>query len=174
MAKSIYDTLDDLITETSVPKIEDKDGNVLRKSFGLVKHTLPRKGLPTSEQFEDEEELLAWATESGNLHACLQSGVQARLIDYRAIFKGMKKTDIWSPEFGQANVDKAEWKIVNRPNVNNTEAVKEAAILTANLDIAKAMKATGQMSDELILATLTTSCGDQLAAEIMETLKEED
>jgi len=121
MAKSIYALLDDLQTETSVPEITDSEGKVLRKHFGMVKHTLPRAALPTPEQFEDENKLLEWVTESGVLHACLQSGIQARIIDYRAIFKGMKKDDTWTPEFGQANVDKAEWKVTSRPKVAKSD-----------------------------------------------------
>jgi len=169
MAKSIYDTLDDLETETSVPKIEDKDGNVLRKSFGMVKHTLPRTGLPTSEQFEHEELLLAWAEETGNLHACLQSGVQARIIEFRAIFKSMKKDDNWTPELGQYNVNKAPWRIVKRPNVSD----KEKIIFDTNMAIAKAMKATGQVEEDVIFETLINSCGEQLAARIMKKIKED-
>jgi len=122
MAKSIYELLNSLETETSVPKVEDKDGNVVRKSFGMVAHTLPRDGLPTAEEFEDEEKLLAWAEDKGVLHACLQSGVQARIIDYRATFKSMKKDDTWTPEFGQANVDKAKWKVISRPASKKSDA----------------------------------------------------
>ena len=128
MAKSIYALLDDLKTETSVPAVEDKDGKELRRHYGMVKHTLPREKLPTSEQFENEEKLLAWAKDAGVLHQSLQSGIQARVIDYRAIFKGMKKDDVWSPEFGQLNVDSAEWKVVARPEakVNTKKAVDQA------------------------------------------------
>jgi len=92
MAKSIYALLDDLMTETSVPAVTDKDGKNVREYHGMVRHTFPRSALPTSAQFEDAEELLTWAEDAGVLHACLQSGVQSRIIDYRAIFKGMKKT----------------------------------------------------------------------------------
>lgn len=121
MAKSIYALLDDLQTETSVPEIKDAKGNVIRKHYGMVKHTLPRDGLPTAEEFEDEEKLVEWAEEHGVLHACLQSGIQARIIDYRAIFKGMKKDDEWSPEYGQKNVDLAEWSVVKRPKVAKSD-----------------------------------------------------
>ena len=128
MAKSIYALLDDLQTETSVPAVQDKDGKELRKHYGMIDHTLPRSALPTSAQFEDAEKLLIWAEDAGVLHACLQSGVQSRIIDYRAIFKGMKKDDVWSPEFGQDNVDTAEWKVVSRPEakVNTKKAVENA------------------------------------------------
>ena len=115
MAKSIYDLLDDLSTETSVPEVTDKNGKVIRSHFGMVPHTFPRSALPTSEEFEDEEKLLAWAQEHDCLHACLQSGIQSRVIDLRAIFKSYKKDEEWSPEYGQANVDNSEWKVVTRP-----------------------------------------------------------
>ena len=132
MAKSIYALLDDLQTETSVPAVEDKNGNEVRPHYGMVQHTLPRKALPTSEQFEDEDKLLAWAKAAGVLHSALQSGVQARIIDYRAIFKGMKKDDVWAPETGQTKVDTAEWTPVKRP------AGKKDAKATAN-DFLKSM-----------------------------------
>lgn len=115
MAKSIYALLDDLQTETSVPEIKDKNGKTVRPHFGMVEHTFPRESLPTSEQFEDENLLLEWAREKGVLHACLQSGIQSRIIDLRAIFKAYKKDEEWSPEYGQHNVDNAEWKVVTRP-----------------------------------------------------------
>jgi len=115
MAKSIYDLLQDLETETSVPEVLGKDGKAIRGHFGMVPHTFPRSALPTSEQFEDEDALLEWAKETGNLHACLQSGVQARVIDLRAIFKSYKKDEEWSPSYGQSNVDTSEWKVVTRP-----------------------------------------------------------
>ena len=115
MAKSIYALLDDLQTETSVPSITDKDGNEVRPHYGMVKHTMPRHSLPTSEQFENEEQLLDWAKDAGVLHACLQSGVQSRIIDLRAIFKSCKKGETWSPEVGQAKVDNAKWTPVSRP-----------------------------------------------------------
>ncbi|MDY6893836.1 MAG: hypothetical protein SVO01_00235 [Thermotogota bacterium] len=121
MAKSIYETLQTLETETSVPEITDKDGNIIRENMGMVKHTLPAEKLPTPEEFENEEKLLEWARQSGQLHQCLQSGVQARVVEYRAIFKAPpKKSDLdkgikWSPEYGQANVDNAEWLVTKRP-----------------------------------------------------------
>jgi hypothetical protein len=173
MAKSIYALLDDLQTETSVPKVEDKNGNELRKTYGMVSHTLPRTGLPTADQFEDEEKLLAWAEESGVLHACLQSGIQARIIDYRAIFKAMKKDDIWTPDFGQAAVDKAAWTVTKRPKVNNELFIKNRAIYDANMKMAIAMVNTGKMEDEDIIAILTNSCGEEMAEAIIEKINSE-
>ena len=111
MAKSIFETLDTLVTETSVPAVGKN-----------VDHTIPRSQFPTAEQFESAELLEAWARESGNLHACLQSGVQKRLIDIRAIFKSEKKGEVWSAESGQAKVDKSEWTVTTRPKSGNKVA----------------------------------------------------
>jgi len=170
MAKSIYDLLNDLQTETSVPEVTDKNGAVIRPHFGMVAHTFPRELLPTSEQFEDEASLLEWAKETGNLHACLQSGVQARVIDLRAIFKSYKKDEEWSPSFGQDNVDTSEWKVVKRPQKTDKEAVKRQATFDANMAIANAMNATKGITAKMIKDTLTASCGEDLANEIIAKL----
>ena len=171
MAKSIYDLLDDLTTETSVPEVKDKNDNVIRSHFGMVAHTFPREALPTSEEFEDEEKLLAWAKETGNLHACLQSGIQARVIDLRAIFKSYKKDEEWLPSYGQANVDNAEWRVVKRPQKTDKAAVKRQATFDANMAIATAMKATKGITAKMIKDTLIASCGEDMAAEIIAKLK---
>ena len=170
MAKSIYALLDDLATETSVPSVEDKNGKTVRHHYGMVKHTLPREKLPTSEQFENEEKLVQWAKANGVLHQGLQSGIQSRIIDYRAIFKGMKKDDVWSPEFGQENVDNADWKVVTRPEAKvNISAAKEQATKTANVKMAQAMK-DAELSDSMIITTLSASCGADMAKEIVDLL----
>ena len=103
MAKSIFSILDELETDTSVP------------DHGSVTHTLPRNLLPTAEQFENADSLLDWAEENEITHACLQKGIQKFLIDLRAIFKSVKKDEVWNFEKGQKNVDDAEWKITSRP-----------------------------------------------------------
>ena len=170
MAKSIYALLDDLMTETSVPAVTDKDGKELRKYYGMIDHTLPREALPTSAQFEDAEELLTWAEDAGVLHQCLQSGIQSRIIDYRAIFKSMKKDDVWSYEFGQENVDTAKWKVVSRPEAKvNISAAKEQATKTANVKMAQAMSDAG-LEDAMIITTLSASCGAEMAKEIVDSL----
>lgn len=170
MAKSIYALLDDLETETSVPEVKDKNGNVVRKHFGMVSHTLPRESLPTSEEFEDAEKLLAWAKDTGVLHACLQSGIQSRIIDLRAIFKAYKKDEEWSPSYGQDNVDNAEWKVVKRPQKTDKEAVKRQATFDANMAIATAMKSTKGITAKMIKDTLIASCGEDMANEIIDKL----
>jgi hypothetical protein len=109
MAKSIYEILDDLQTETSVP------------GDGTISHTLPRNLLPTGNQFESAEELLAWAKKQGITHAVLQKGVQKFLIELRATFKAVKKDETWTLASGQAAVDDASWKVTSRPNVKKSD-----------------------------------------------------
>jgi len=155
MAKSIYDILSDLTTETSVP------------DYGSIEHTLPRQLLPTAKEFEDSEKLLAWAESNNFTHAVLQKGIQKFLIDLRATFKAVKKNEVWNYDVGQKNVDTAKWNITKRPQVNDKEEIKKLAIFKANLDIAKAMQATKVMDDKMILTTLTSSCGQEMAEEIM-------
>lgn len=125
MAQSIFVTLDTLQTETSVPAIGE-----------MVKHTLPRSIFPTSEQFSSEEKLLAWAKETGCLHACLQKGVQAKLIDARATFKAVKKGITWTAELGQKNVDAMKWEPAERPAGAKTDEQKAIEAM-AKLDPAK-------------------------------------
>jgi hypothetical protein len=125
MAQSIYVTLETLQTETSVPEIKDKDGKIVRKSYGSVKHTLPRSNYPTPDIFDNEEMFVAWAKEKGALLHLLQNGISADLIDDRAIFKAPVKGE-WSPEIGQANVDKREWTISKRPE--NAKSAEQKAI----------------------------------------------
>jgi len=130
MAQSIFVTLDTLKTETSVPAI------------GLmVQHTLPRSIFPTSEQFADEQKLVAWAKESGCLHACLQKGVQAKLIDARATFKATKKGAEWSTALGQENVDKMKWEAAERP-------------ASAKSDEQKAIEAMAKLTPEQLAAII--------------------
>jgi hypothetical protein len=109
MAKSIYEILDTLQTETSVP------------GDGTISHTLPRNLLPTGNQFENAGELLAWTEEQGITHAVLQKGVQKFLIELRATFKAVKKDETWTLEGGQAAVDDASWKVTSRPNVKKSD-----------------------------------------------------
>lgn len=114
-SQSIFTILDTLETETSVPGATPK----------MQKHTLDREKFPTSAQFENEEKLLAWAKEKGYLHACLQKGVRAHLIDCRARFKSCKKNDIWSNEYGQLNLDNFEWEVQERPNGGSKKLVEK-------------------------------------------------
>ena len=103
MAKSIFEILSDLQTETSVP------------GYGAeVPHTIPRRLFPTPETFDDAKALLEWSDNNSYTHALLQAGLQKGLIDLRARFKACKKTETWSPELGQKQVDAHKWEIVTR------------------------------------------------------------
>lgn len=103
MAKSIFEILEDLQTETSVPGYGD-----------AIAHTIPRRLFPSPEIFDDKESLLNWAEENGYTHALLQAGIQKGLIDIRARFKACKKTETWSETLGQSNVDSHKWETVSR------------------------------------------------------------
>ena len=137
MAKSIYQILTDLTTTTSVPGYGSE-----------VEHSLPANLFPTDKQFENKEELLAWAEEKGITHAVLQKGIQKFLIDVRAAFKSSKKDEEWTEELGQANVDAMEWAVTNRPNQGGSKAVS-AAILDTGGRLAKAMKDNGLPVDQI-------------------------
>ena len=116
-AQSIFTTLDTLETETSVPGANPK----------MQHHTLPREQFPTGQQFESETELLEWAKESGILHAVLQKGVRAHLIDCRAKFKACKKGDTWTNDYGQENLNNYSWEVQERPTgkKSNEQIAKE-------------------------------------------------
>ena len=157
MAKSIYEILNDLNTTTSVP------------DFGSeIEHTIPRELLPTAEQFENADDLLAWAQDNNCVHSCLQKGVQKFLIEIRATFKGCKKDDDWSEDYGQANVDKMEWSVTNRPNSGSSK-VKLEAKLEAGLELAQTMKDNEQQQD-FIIKMLTPTYGDDGAQAIIDAL----
>jgi hypothetical protein len=130
MSQSIYITLNTLKTETSVPEVRDKDGNVLRKNLGNVAHTLPREHYPTSAIFDDEKQFLAWAQENGCLLSLLQSGINDWLISDRAAFKRMIKGE-WTLEIGQNNVDDREWTTSTKPVGALTAAEKATNALSA-------------------------------------------
>ena len=103
MAKSIFEILADLTTETSVPEIKK-----------TVQHTIPRRLFPEPEIFDNAEKLLAWTEENNFTHALLQMGLQKGLIDLRARFKATKKDETWSEMLGQKNVDSHKWETVTR------------------------------------------------------------
>lgn len=147
MAKSIFSILDDLTTETSVPGFGDS-----------ITHSIPRKLFPTSEQFESEEKLLAWANENGYTHALLQQGIQKGLIDIRAKFKSCKKNDTWNETYGQKNVDSHEWSITERPNAKTTKAISQA-VLTKGIEMAKAM-ILANVPEQAIIGALTAAYGN--------------
>ena len=150
MSKSIFEILDDVTTETSVPSMKkDSDDKV-----PTIEHSISRDLFPTSEQFESEQFLMEWAETSGFTHAILQRGVQKFLIETRATFKGCKKNDIWSPEYGQANVDKMEWTTVKRPNQSGDKTAIAKAILTENLATYQMMIDVANMTEDQLTDVL--------------------
>jgi len=155
MAKSIYDILADLTTETSTPN-------------GMVSHTLPQELLPTPEEFENEEKLIEWATETGYIHACLQKGVQKFLIDLRAAFKSAKKTEVWTPELGQKNVDSYEWTVTNRPNVGGSKSVNQARYNDC-LKMVATLTTTG-MSPDQIKETVEPIYGTEIVENVFKAI----
>ena len=159
MAKSIFETLDSLQTETSVPAIGKN-----------VEHSLPRKLFPMAETFESAEKLLTWSNENGYTHALLQAGIQKGLIDCRAKFKACKKDETWTPELGQEQVDSMKWEITKRPQGNNVAKIKGQAELAAGIKLAHAMK-VAKVSDGVILASLTPVYGEEIAKEILASLE---
>ena len=119
-SQSIFVILDSLETETSVPGATPK----------MQRHTLRREAFPTSEQFETEYDLYQWALNAGVVHACLQKGVKAHLIDCRARFKASKKGDVWTNEYGQKNLDAYGWEVQERPNAGGSKKLVEKEIET--------------------------------------------
>ena len=169
MAKSLFEILDDLQTETSVPEVKDKDGKIIRKAMGNVEHTLPRLLFPTAETFESSEKLLAWANEQGYTHALLQAGLQKGLIDCRAKFKAIKKDETWTVENGQKAVDEMTWTIVERPKENNAAKIKEQAELAAGIKLASAMKLAG-VANKKIMESLVPVYGEETAEMILSSI----
>lgn len=158
MAKSIFEILDSLETETSVPAVGRN-----------VEHTIPRSQFPTAEQFESAELLEQWARESGHMHVALQSGIQKRLIDIRAIFKSEKKGETWSPESGQKKVDESKWEITERPKQGAGKTVDKARYndclkMIGNMAVAK-------MPKDQIKAIAIPVYGEELVNTIFATLE---
>ena len=156
MAKSIFEILADLTTETSVPEMGK-----------TIEHTIPRKLFPEPETFDNAEKLLAWTEENNYTHALLQMGLQKGLIDVRAKFKSCKKDDTWTPEYGQANVDSHKWETTERPNAAANKKVSEA-VLAVGRKMADAMRATGQ-PEGVIFAALAGVYGEAVTKELLKS-----
>jgi hypothetical protein len=120
--KSTYETLNAQQTETSVPHYS-KDN---------VEHNLPAGMFPNGETYVDATKLEQWARENGCLHSLMQLGVQQGLIKVRATFKSVKKDDVWTPEYGQTNVDAWEWPVQDKPK-SKKSAADIAAEFLANM-----------------------------------------
>ena len=161
MAESIFTVLKERKTETSVPE-----------KGATIAHTIPAHLFPTDLEFDNKELLVEWAENVG-IHAILQKGVQKFLIDVRASFKSFKKSEIWTEELGQFNVDSSEWKIATRPNIGGNKTAILNAELEIGIKMATSMK-SGGLDDDLILASLTGVYGEDIAQTILDTVNENE
>ena len=157
MAKSIFEVLATGTTETSVPSQgKSEDGSAL-----TFQHNLPQGLFPTDEQFESATDLLSWAEHNGFTHAILQRGVQKFLIEVRATYKGCKKEDTWSEDYGQANVDEMEWSIVKRPNQGGTSQAIAKAVLQETVTNMQLMIDVAGLTEKKITAVLNDKFNNQ-------------
>lgn len=168
MAKSIFEILDSLQTETSVPEVKDKDGKIVRKGMGNVEHSLPRSLFPTAEIFASAEKLQAWAEENGFMHALLQQGIQKGLIDCRAKFKAIKKEETWTEKTGQKSVNEHRWEIVERPKGTSTAKIADARYGDCMAMLSNLLMA-GIAKDAAITAIKQTY-GDELVQNVLNGL----
>lgn len=159
MSKSIYEILNDLTTTTAVPGFGDE-----------IEHTIPPELFPDDSTFESAELLLDWAEDLGFTHVLLQKGIQKGLIDARATFKSCKKADTWTPEYGQANVDKMEWKVTTRPNQGRKKTLDEARFKDCMAMIAKLTE--NKMDVETIKEMTIGIYGDAVVNAIFDALTE--
>jgi len=149
MAESIFVTLDSMNTETSVPAMgKDQDNKTI-----MVNHSLPRELFPTSSQFESADQLIEWSNDNGFTHAILQRGIQKFLIEARATFKGSKKDQTWTEDLGQTNVDKMEWKAIQRPNQSSNKNIAKT-LLKENLATYQMMIDVANMTEDQITPVL--------------------
>jgi len=95
-------------------------------------------------------------------------GLQSGLIDIRAKFKACRKEDTWTPEYGQANVDKHEWSVAKRPNQNGKANLDKARFADCLAMIAKLTDAG--MDFETIKDMTVGIYGEQVVDAIIATL----
>lgn len=158
MAESIYTQLENQSVLTPV------NGTDFR-------HSLPSGLFPTTEQFESNDQLIEWAEDMGYTAKLIQKGLQKAIIEVRACFKATAKDIEWTEEIGLKNLDKLEWKTVDKPNQTGGKAILKAK-LEAGIDMAKAMK-LANLDDSVILASLTPVYGADGANAIMEAISAE-
>ena len=160
MAKSIFEILDDLQTETSVPGQSPK----------MQQHSIKRDQLPTSQQYESEEELLKWFRDNHCLHAGLQKAVRSHLIDLRAAFKSCKKADTWSNSYGQANLDAYVWEVHKRPNLKGSKAsIDQARYADCMKAIASSLQ--GGLAPEMIHTVLDPVYGAEMITTCLDAIQ---
>ena len=156
MSESIYTQLEN---QTVVTPVNGKE----------FIHPLPSGLFPTAEQFEDKAKLIAWAKEIGKEAELIQSGLQKKIIEVRAVFKSVKKDEIWTETKGLENVAKMEWKTVDRPNATGGKVIAKAK-LEAGIAMAQAMR-TAKIADKTIMQALVPVYGDDGAKAIMAEIK---
>ena len=157
MAKSIYEILDSLETETST------------SDHGMVGHTLPRALFPTGEIFGDSEKLISWAKENGITYACIQKGIQKFLIEARAKFKAVKKGEEWTSEKGQIAVDGMTWDITERPGIGTNKKVDDARY---NDCLALIISLTNaKMKKDKIITTASPIYGEKMVTGCFEAIE---
>lgn len=164
MSRSTYETLNAMATETSVPHYSKE----------LVPHTLNPEIFPDGDTFLDGEKLEAWTREKGVMTAVLQQGIKAGIISVRAAFKTKKKNKEWTPETGQAQVDKWKWTEASKPSKkdNSAEAHKKGH-MDAGYSMAMSMKKV-KLANKTILAALLPVYGEDISNEIMDQIKAND
>lgn len=155
MSESIFTVLETRKTTTTVPFLgKDED----KKTISMP-HTIPDELFPTDEEFESPEQLIAWATETDCLFEMLQKGVGKALIEVRAKFKAPlkgkdKAPDTWTPEHGQSQVNKMEWKPVKRPNSGGNNASIAKAVLAETITTMQLMITSAGMTKAQIASVL--------------------
>ena len=156
MAESIYTQLENQAVVTPVDGIE-------------YTHPLPEGLFPTSEQFGNKEQLIAWAEENDFTYPLLQKALQKAIIDVRACFKLVKKDQKWEEKLGLKNLTEMGWKTVNRPNATGEKVIAKAK-LEAGIAMAQAMR-TAKIADKTIMQALVPVYGDDGAKAIMAEIK---
>jgi len=160
MAKSIFEILDDLQTETSVPGQSPK----------MQPHVINRNQLPDSKIYEDEDALLDWFRNNNCLHAGLQKAVRSHLIDLRAAFKACKKADTWSNSYGQANLDAYTWDLHKRPNLKGSKAsIDQARYADCMKAIASSLQ--GGLAPEMIHTVLDPVYGAEMITTCLDAIQ---
>ena len=156
MAESIYTQLEN---QTAITPVDGKDYTV----------ALPSGLFPTDKQFESESELVEWADENGFTAKLIQKGLQKAIIEVRACFKSCKKDKVWSEQMGIDNLDKLEWKTVDRPNTGGTKKVTDARMNDCMVMFGT-LSQSG-MDKKVIKASLIAVYGDDLVETIFNTLE---
>lgn len=113
MAESIYTQLKN---QTAITPVDGTDYTV----------SLPTDLFPTDTQFESNDELIKWAADMGYTAKLIQKGLQKAIIEVRACFKSCPKDKTWTESMGIENLNKLEWKTVDRPNQGGTKKVTDA------------------------------------------------